>query len=138
MNLTDAESTLDSLMASYPRHGLNAKGVEAWIEAVRDTEADPTKTLEIARRWARAHEWFPSLAEFLTAITPRRPVGMVDDPDEWRVSPVVARELASVWRQALADVDKRIAQNGVTRGVAGHWHGGDTPCPLCGGRRPIR
>lgn len=137
MNAEQADAILSALTVGYPKATLEDETLVAWADAIEDTGGDADRALEIARRWARTHEWFPTLAEFLAVITPHTYVQPVDDPDEMRVPPAVARQMGRLWRQALADVDARIAANPLPRGAAGHWHGGPDPCPLCRGRPPL-
>lgn len=137
MDRTDAAAVLDELMAGYPWSDMDQLARLNWVEAIEDSGADPGRGKEIARRWSRTHEKFPSLAEFLAVITPHVYIQPPDDPDELRVSPALAHKLSRAWRDALAAVDEKIAQAGAHRGVAGHWHGGPDPCPLCGGQPRI-
>lgn len=137
MDRTESAAVLESLIAGYPRMDLEDATLTAWVEAIEDTGADPAQALETARRWARTHERFPHLAEFLTTITPRTYLRIVDDPDEMRVPPVVARQMGRLWRQAIDDANAKAERARSGRGVVGHWHGGPDPCPMCGGSRPL-
>lgn len=135
MTFDEAGDILEALILSYPRHGLTDAAMESWIEAIHDSRAEPDQALLVARRWGRTHEWFPSLAEFLVVVTPRQEVQPVDDPDEWRASPAIARRMAREWRIALDAAAKKAAEVSGGRGVEGHWHGGPKPCPVCGGMK---
>lgn len=134
MDRAESTDVLDALIAGYPRMDLEDTTLSVWVEAIEDSGADAGRSREVARRWPRTHERFPSLAEFLAVITPHVYVEPVDDPDEMRPSPQVARQLAGYWRNALAANDEKAQRIGSPRGgTNGHWHGGPDPCPMCGG-----
>lgn len=139
MDAATADEILDRLLDGYPRHGFDDPTIVAWSDAINDaltaTGADPNRALELARRWARTHERFPNLVEFLAVIAPRQPEPPPEDPDDVRLGPAAMGRMSSMWRKALTDVDKRIANTG-HKGAGGHWHGGPDPCPLCGGQKP--
>lgn len=133
MDPSDAAAVLERLLAGYPLVDLDDRSLAAWVEAIEDTGADPIKALETARRWPRTRDRFPSLAEFLSVITPRSYLQPVEDPDDLRLNPAAGQQLARIWRTELDKVAKRVAEIGAGRGSGGHWHGGPDPCPLCGG-----
>lgn len=134
MDRSESTEVLHRLLAGYPLVDLDDASLLAWMEAIEDTDAEPAKAIEVARRWPRTHERFPSLAEFLAIITPRTYIEPAD-PDDIRPDPETAHKLARVWRSALGQVAERRARIGDGRGADGHWHGSDTPCPMCGGRK---
>lgn len=133
MTPEQADRVLDALIAGFPRHGLDAAGRITWSDAIRDSSADFDRAQETAYRWPRTHEWFPSLAEFLTVVAPRlRCVSdEPEDPDKWLPAPDVGRRMIAELRVALAK-----KQHPSGRGLDGHWHGGPDPCPTCGGMNP--
>lgn len=135
MDAEEADEILTKLLAGYPRHELDDEALIVWADAIQESGADPVKALEIARRWPRTNQWLPSLAEFLVVIAPRRYDTPPEDADDVRLGPAAMGRMSSMWRKALADVDKRIANTG-HKGAGGHWHGGPDPCPLCGGQKP--
>lgn len=133
MTPQEADRILGELIVGYPRAELADETLVAWADAIYDTGADPKAATETAHRWPRTHERFPSLAEFLSVITPRSYLQPVEDPDDLRLNPAAGQRLARVWRTELDKVAKRVAEIGAGRGSGGHWHGGPDPCPLCGG-----
>lgn len=133
MDAAQADQILTQLLAGYPRHDLDDETLVVWAEAINESGADPARSLEIARRWPRTHEWLPSLAEFLIIIAPRRYDQPPEDPDDLRLNPAASQQMTRVWRTELDKVAKRVADIGAGRGSGGHWHGGPDPCPLCGG-----
>lgn len=134
MNHDQAGAVLDALVAGF-RTDLSDSQVESWMDAIQDCGADPDKAQEIAYRWPRTHDRFPSMAEFLTVIAPRQNLITVD-PDDHEVDLGVQRRIVRMWRDSLVEVDKRVRNSGATKGVDGHWHGGPDPCPVCGGIAP--
>lgn len=132
MDAEQAAKVVRTLIAPFPRHGLNDEGLTMYADSIEASGAEYGRAHEIAMRWARTHGFMPSLHEFLAVITPRQEV-VVSDPDAVEIHPEVQRGMIEMLRDKLRETDAR--RSG--RGVDGHWHGGPDPCPVCGGMKGL-
>jgi hypothetical protein len=133
MTQTQAERVMKALTDVYPRHGLEGDGLNRYVDTLIDSGAEFDRAHEIAMRWPKTHDFFPSIAELMAVVATRKYV--TADPDDTSVHPDVMRRMTALWREKMAEVDKR--RTG--RGPDGHWHGNpDEPCPVCGGRVGIK
>jgi hypothetical protein len=131
MTEEQAARVMKSLTDVYPRHGLTDDGINRYVDVLIDSGADFDRTSLIAERWPKTNGFFPSIAELMAVVATRKYV--TADPDDTSVHPDVMRRMTALWREKMAEVDKR--RTG--RGPDGHWHGGPDPCPVCGGMKGV-
>lgn len=126
MNGRDTAAVLGILAAAWPNQQITEQTASVWMDLLADI--DPDDAMHAARTLAKREHWFPSIASFRNEAEARAHArrnaraashGLGAAPRKPAPPPPA---LMAASRQLLAEMRTKK-----------HWHGGPTPCQVCGG-----